>query len=348
MSRCPNCDTPLHITRAASPVIECDSAREYRMNAIHSAAPKPPESSPESAKVIHLEPGDWWSDYGGMLYMNRGDCTNAAINGSENGWIPLTIHGHLHTRLTDSEGDARAAALGYSVKRAEKVEAVAAKVEPTRAVFEFEPNDVATTTENGSTYLYRGDVCYLFAREDEKQPMVSWCHAGMRNTDERNMHRTEIIELLNKRGITAKFPEPTPASDSVKGERDRHGRSIIARNDYAMIVRTDEPENDQPYLIVDSNAKFYWVGSEWAAEEVDDLPHTGYLFKDEAIKKLAIAATTPLPKVEPQAAKVEDGPFWCKHTVTGKMNAYATVGQREHVLRSGNYWAKCDAKGQTI
>jgi len=93
-----------------------------------------------------------------------------------------------------------------------------AKVEPTRAVFELEPNDVVTTTESGSTYLYRGDVCYLFAREDEKQPMVSWCHAGMRHADERNMHRSEIIELLNKRGITAKFPEDTPASDSVKGE----------------------------------------------------------------------------------------------------------------------------------
>jgi len=142
MSRCPNCDTPLHITRAASPVIESDGAHEYRMNAINSAPPK----SSEPEKV------------------------------------------------------------------------------------------------------------------------------------------------------------PTPASDSVKGERDRHGRTIIARNDFAMVVRTDEPEDDLPYLIVDGKSEFYWCYDEWVVETMSDLPRTGFLHRNQAMKALALAAATPLPTANPAAS----------------------------------------------
>lgn len=174
-----------------------------------------------------------------------------------------------------------------------------AKVEPTRAVFEFEPNDVVTTTESGSTYLYRGDVCYLFAREDEKQPMVSWCHAGMRNTDERNMHRSEIIELLNKRGITAKFPDDTSASDSVKGEMDIFGRPIIERLGGAFIVKC---ENGR-YSVSRGDGRWWDCVEAGSWCEDRDLQRGCFSVLDVARSHMKLAAASlELPTANPAAS----------------------------------------------
>ena len=154
MSRCPNCDTPLHITRAASPVIESDGAHEYRMNAINSAPPK----SSEPEKV------------------------------------------------------------------------------------------------------------------------------------------------------------PTPASDSAKGERDRHGRTIIARNDFAMVVECCTDVDDKERFQISSACTGFWFGEDgdgWLPQSTTDRYWgTGIHTKEWCMTNLAVAASTPLPTANPAAsAKGQDTRF---------------------------------------
>jgi len=79
--------------------------------------PTPPKSS-DPEKVINWREGDWWSvlDDGKVLWLNSHDMCIDVVDfyKGRNCW-GARINGH--TRLTDSEGDARAAALGYTIIR---------------------------------------------------------------------------------------------------------------------------------------------------------------------------------------------------------------------------------------
>lgn len=101
---------------------------------------------------------------------------------------------------------------------------------------------------------------------------------------------------------------PTPASDSVKGEhcphsatteKDRHGRSIIARNDYAIVV-----EVGNEFLVTNSECT-HWYSELWGKWVVDDEPMgSSAITREIAMRILAKAAATPLPKPA-EVAKVE-------------------------------------------
>lgn len=77
------------------------------------AEPKPAKVA--ESKVIQVEAGDWWSEFNGHLWLNRGDFATSVFGGDFGTYKPHNRP--KHTRLSDSEGDARAAALGYVVKR---------------------------------------------------------------------------------------------------------------------------------------------------------------------------------------------------------------------------------------
>lgn len=164
------------------------------------------------AKVIKWQDGDWWATYPtDHLYRIRGDRHHEFRSNGDcwgDGIDPSNF-----SKLSDSEGDARAAALGYTVNR-----------------------------------------------------------------------------------------KPTPASDSVKGERDRHGREIVKREGHAMIVDTDD-NSDDCYLVV-SGDLLWWNGDDWSKDKTVNF---GCFTLADAELELVKAAATPLPT--PSPAAVEAKPY---------------------------------------
>ena len=181
--------------------------------------PTPPKSS-EPEKVINLEPGDWWSGSKGFLFVNRGDKINSATNGNKDGWNEKTYDQEQY-RLTDSEGDARAAELGYTVKRAEKVEAGAAKV------VGWEDGDQwYAYPDMCAVYLYRKGGFICFDRDGGKSDWMSFPIPSEANWDA--IPDSVGDALAAKNGYTI-IRKPTPASDSVKGERDTANPAASAK-----------------------------------------------------------------------------------------------------------------------
>lgn len=77
-----------------------------------------PKGEPVAPKVIHWQEGDWWSYIPKLeqttQYQNRGD-QSLCIHDFDGAWFKRCDS--MHKRMADSEGDARAAELGYTVKR---------------------------------------------------------------------------------------------------------------------------------------------------------------------------------------------------------------------------------------
>jgi len=127
---------------------------------------------------------------------------------------------------------------------------------------------------------------------------------------------------------------PTPASDSVKGEhcphsatteKDRHGRSIIARNDFAMVVECKLPTNLCRFNIVDQSCTYWYLDDEdrWI---VDEYPNAGIYLVDAAMKLLPLAAATPLPTA--------------KETPSGNGLGYSESDEIAIALDSLDVWRK--------
>jgi len=178
-----------------------------------------------------------------------------------------------------------------------KVEAGAAKVE-TRPVFTFERGDVVTKG-NTNHFLWRDGKWAYFNNAHNFVTPVVFGGGTFRSPSEVDLTNEQVVAHLNKHGWDAKFPEDTPASDSVKGERDRHGREIVNREGHAMVVRTEE--DDRPYLVVDGD--MWWDGIKW---DFDVSKSVGCFTLDEAMTALTLAAATPLPTPSPAASEASE------------------------------------------
>lgn len=250
--------------------------------------PTPPKSS-EQEKVIEWQDGDEWrfGDYLWHVRGNYGWMIDEFI-GERSDFSKSRNDPHFKP-ISQLQGDAKAEQLGFTVRRT-------AKVEPTRAVFEFLAGD-KVTKGNTNYFLWRDGKWAYFNGVYNFVPPVVFGGGTYRSPSEVELNREQIVEHLNFFGWGAKFPEDTPASDSVKGEhcphsatteKDRHGRSIIARNDFAMVVECE----DGDLTIASECGRFWFDGDDWDEETS---PEMGIGDREECMSRLPKAAATPLP-----------------------------------------------------